>query len=207
MKKKNNENLIIAGVGAAALGIFMLSRKKNTTFETFPTDVPTSQPTTSTPKPTTSTPKPAAPVVLNKALVLKKGSSGNEVRELQRLLGIAQDGSFGPNTEAALLKKKGVKEISLNGFATAPNMNPNPLAVGNRVMANLKAGVKVYKAQLLANNTYSYTTNLYDTVPYGTEIGKIIMLSSPTKTSYVVKMTGTFSDQMVFVNATDVVKI
>ena len=34
--------------------------------------------------------------------VLKKGSSGKDVTQLQELLGINQDGIFGPNTEAAL---------------------------------------------------------------------------------------------------------
>ena len=34
--------------------------------------------------------------------VLKKGSRGDDVKQLQELLGINQDGIFGPNTEAAL---------------------------------------------------------------------------------------------------------
>jgi len=67
---------------------------------------------------------------LNKTKVLKKGSKGAEVVELQRLLvkdynadlgnsGINNDGidgSFGSKTESALMKAKGVKEITLNDF-------------------------------------------------------------------------------------------
>jgi hypothetical protein len=64
---------------------------------------------------------------LNTDLVLSKGSTGDEVAELQRIL-INQysadlgftgadkdgvDGEFGSMTENALLKAKGVKEISL----------------------------------------------------------------------------------------------
>ena len=35
-------------------------------------------------------------------MVLRKGSRGNEVKELQEFLGIGADGVFGPGTEAAV---------------------------------------------------------------------------------------------------------
>lgn len=53
---------------------------------------------------------------LDKNLILKKGSRGEEVRELQKLLKVAADGIFGPITETALLKQRGVKQISLNAW-------------------------------------------------------------------------------------------
>ncbi|MNE63484.1 hypothetical protein D3C80_1588370 [compost metagenome] len=53
---------------------------------------------------------------LDKNLILKKGSQGEEVRELQGLLKVATDGIFGPITESALLKQRGVKQISLNAW-------------------------------------------------------------------------------------------
>jgi hypothetical protein len=67
---------------------------------------------------------------LNLDLVLSKGSTGDEVAELQRVLvnkygadlgysgaeknGV--DGEFGSMTEKALLEAKGVKKISLNAL-------------------------------------------------------------------------------------------
>lgn len=69
---------------------------------------------------------------LNLDMVLSKGSKGKEVSELQRILvnqfgadlgftgaekdGI--DGDFGSATEKALLKEKGVKQISLKQIIT-----------------------------------------------------------------------------------------
>jgi hypothetical protein len=69
---------------------------------------------------------------LNLDMVLSKGSNGSEVAELQRILvnqynadlgftggdkdGI--DGDFGSMTEKALLKAKGVKQISLKQIIT-----------------------------------------------------------------------------------------
>lgn len=59
-----------------------------------------------------------ASVAMNKNLLLKMGSKGLEVRELQRLLGITIDGDFGTKTLTALQSKKGVSQITLANFAT-----------------------------------------------------------------------------------------
>ena len=64
--------------------------------------------------PTTTAPTSS----LNTTLVLKKGSKGLEVRELQKRLGVAVDGDFGTNTLTALQKQKGVSQITLATFAT-----------------------------------------------------------------------------------------
>ncbi len=52
---------------------------------------------------------------LDKEKILKCGSYSMEVTLLQNVLGITEDGKFGPNTEAAVFQKYGVKEISLRG--------------------------------------------------------------------------------------------
>ena len=57
-------------------------------------------------------------------MVLKKGVEGNEVEELQKKLindnqnlnEYGTDGSFGDETEKALISEKGVTEISLNEY-------------------------------------------------------------------------------------------
>ena len=48
--------------------------------------------------------------------VLRKGSKGFEVNELQRRLKIDIDGDFGSKTETALLQQKNTKAISLQNF-------------------------------------------------------------------------------------------
>ena len=63
--------------------------------------------------------------------VLKKGSRGDDVKQLQELLGINQDGIFGPNTEAALKtfqKDNGLTEdgqVIVDGGETWPKLNAN----------------------------------------------------------------------------------
>ncbi|PKB18382.1 peptidoglycan-binding protein [Flavobacterium sp. 5] len=62
---------------------------------------------------------------LNTNLVLKYGSKGNEVKELQKRLGVAMDGDFGTNTLTALQKQKGVSQITLANFNSTSNLNFN----------------------------------------------------------------------------------
>ncbi|HEY1056919.1 MAG TPA: hypothetical protein VGE24_17360 [Emticicia sp.] len=53
---------------------------------------------------------------IDKAMLLKKGSKGMEVRTLQTLLKVKVDGDFGRNTENALFTQKGVKQIRLKDW-------------------------------------------------------------------------------------------
>lgn len=43
---------------------------------------------------------------------LKRGSTGEKVKELQRIIGATADGAFGPNTEAKLYEVAGVKQVN-----------------------------------------------------------------------------------------------
>jgi hypothetical protein len=47
--------------------------------------------------------------------VLKYGSKGNQVRTLQKLLGISNDGSFGPATESAVKAYQKAQGLSVDG--------------------------------------------------------------------------------------------
>ena len=52
-------------------------------------------------------------------MVLKKGSKGAEVKELQKLLKITVDGDFGPATELAVMKFQGQKGLKVDGIVGA----------------------------------------------------------------------------------------
>lgn len=67
-------------------------------------------------KATTTKPTTGGTSSLNVNLVLKKGTKGAEVRELQKRLGIVIDGDFGPQTESLLIARKGVKQITLSKY-------------------------------------------------------------------------------------------
>ena len=54
-----------------------------------------------------------------KRMVLKKGSKGAEVKELQKLLKITVDGDFGPATELAVMKFQGQKGLKVDGIVGA----------------------------------------------------------------------------------------
>ena len=69
--------------------------------------------------------------ILSYMTVLKKGSRGEDVKQLQELLGINQDGIFGPNTEAVLKtfqRDNGLTEdlqVIVDGGETWPKLNAN----------------------------------------------------------------------------------
>jgi N-acetylmuramoyl-L-alanine amidase len=50
------------------------------------------------------------------SMVLKKGSTGPEVEELQKILGIKVDGDFGPATELAVMKYQGQNSLTPDGI-------------------------------------------------------------------------------------------
>jgi len=194
MKK---EYIILGGIAAASAAVLLLKKKESDT--EFVADIPSTLPVVTNPTP--------APIVLNKNLVLKKGSKGNEVRELQKLLSVTVDGDFGVNTEAALVAKKAVKQITLNTYPTTPNVNANALMLNTRVMANIKSGVKVNEVETKADGGMYDTGKVYSTFNYGVEIGTIISIST-SKNYYVVNTKNWLGLTVkVWVKATDVAKI
>lgn len=67
---------------------------------------------------------PPATSGLDQNKVLKNGVyNSEEVKLLQTWLGVVADGDFGPITEAALLQKKGVAQITLAQYPSAPDLN------------------------------------------------------------------------------------
>lgn len=162
--------------------------------------------------PNNPNPTPVVVKPINKNLVLKKGIiAAAEVKELQKLLGLTGsnvDGIFFTQTENLLKARKGVTAISLNQFASKSDVPKVLLTIGNRVMANVRAGVKTYENEVKANGEYYTNMVLDDTIDYGDEIGTIVRINAD-KTWYVVKYSlGTsWNQSLVWVRASEVVKI
>ncbi len=167
---------VIIGLGLLATAGILMSAKKKPIVPEEPTEEPTPAPV----------PKPS-PIVLDKNKTLKKGVKGAEVRELQRLLGITADGDFGPATEKALLKAKGVTSIALSKWSTVkftPPIRPLippidtivPFKKGDRLMAKLKTGANLSPAIEKADGTYYPTKEVIKTVDFGQEVGKVLAI-------------------------------
>jgi hypothetical protein len=125
MKKtlKENKSLIIAGLVLIALVLAYFKRESIKEF--FSKSKPTNA--LNVTNPSTST---APTSTANNDTVLKRGSSGAKVRELQVLMNTAilkvnpnyltltTDSNFGAKTEDRLFLLTGVKRISINQFKT-----------------------------------------------------------------------------------------
>lgn len=190
--KLTKENKIIVGIGALGVAVlgFMFYRKKQQ--ETAQESTPATE-TPAVQVPATTTPVKGA--TLNKNLILRVGSKGLEVRELQRLLGITIDGVFGSKeTLPALQKAKGVSQISLNGFLAKTTTKPvatlpkttfvKTPAVGAKLMC-IKDGTKVFASRQNADKTYSKGDVLDLILNYGDEAGTY--LASKSNGDFLVK--------------------
>lgn len=191
--------MLIGGAAIAAGALVLLnsgSKKDKIGAENF-TPVPT--PVGSSPA---ASPSPSVSLDGNK--ILKQGVTGQEVSKLQQLLGgLATDGIFGPLTEAALVKRKGVKQITLNQFASTADVNQNPAPVGAKLMA-LQSGATLYEGIAKADGTY-YAGEAVKTLTNGQHVG-ILKSYNGNKTWYSVYYeSGFFTGQKVgFVKANQV---
>lgn len=82
-------------------------------------------------------------------MLLKKGSRGNEVKELQEFLGIGADGIFGSGTEAAVKKWQAANSLTADGIVGPATWD----AMG---LASTDASEKVYETEngLVINRHY-----------------------------------------------------
>lgn len=200
--KIDKKILIPAGIAIVGLGIYFFTRPKNEeqVFEQLPLN------TGGTTTNTTTT----QPVIIDKNKLLKRGVNGLETKKLQELLGFVypdNDGIFGPKTEGALLAKKGVIQTTLNQFATLPNVNQNPIAIGSRVMVNLREGLNTRLATKLADGSFAQSNEFYRVFSFGEELGTIVSMTA-SKNYYVIKRQQILgSDIYLFVEAASVKKI
>lgn len=199
--KKSNKtlNTVLGVLAGAAVGTLFYQKviKKNPQTDFVPEPTPT---------PSTPTPSPSTSPLLNRTKLLKKGVNGAETKELQRLLGVSQDGIFGNLTETALVKLKGVVQTTLIQFSSAPNVNQNALKVGDRIMAGT-TGIRVIQAIREANGTYYQGTTTVQ-IGRGNEIGTITAMT-PAKDFFLVDSVSlpVVGRIKVFVPANQVIKI
>lgn len=166
MKNLSNENKLLIGAGVVTIGVigFLYFKNRKNKIKQEQSGESTLQlPETAT-QPINSNPNTSAPVnttvALNKDMILKKGSKGLEVRELQKKLRIKADGDFGKNTIVALKKQKNVSEITLNDFDLKKNETSEapvkdfPKPKPNAKLMAVKNGTKLYYANKTVAGTY-----------------------------------------------------
>jgi len=208
-----NEYLLLGGLALAAGVAYVVRKNASSIAPVTDAPIPTQNANngnsnalpqssgSSTPKASGSGSSASTATALNKNLTLKKGMAKNaEVAELQRLLGFTGktiDGLFGNDTETALVARKAVKQITLNQFATYPDVNKNPVPIGGRIMAN-KAndlewsttdGVAIFRANQMADKNYSLLDERVGAVAFGREIGTVRSYNT-TKTKYLISRPG-----------------
>jgi peptidoglycan hydrolase-like protein with peptidoglycan-binding domain len=59
---------------------------------------------------------PRAPISAATTATLKRGSTGDAVKQMQQKLGIPADGDFGPGTEAAVKKWQAANGLTADGI-------------------------------------------------------------------------------------------
>jgi len=82
-------------------------------------------------------------------MILKRGSTGTEVRQMQAVLGVTPDGVFGPLTEAALKRWQSAHGLVADGVygpLTAAKMFP-PVVITSTLLQVGSVGPAVFKLQ------------------------------------------------------------
>jgi hypothetical protein len=197
--KVSNENKVLIGVaviGVGALGFLYWKKKQNEANDIL-NDIPeVAEPTTAT-----TNPIPQIGTSLDRNKILAKGSKGIEVRELQRLLGVKIDGDFGNITLTALIAKKRVTQISLNGFSSKTKIKTKTIAkpiakvlpkVGEKLLAIKDTSLFVAKQG--ADGKYFGTGAKFfngGDLKYGDDAGTFVDANATG--SYLVKIFGGFA--------------
>ncbi len=131
-KQKKQENLAMYVVYAAAayFGMQFLFKRNTARGATVTTTyaptadpvpqqpIPAYEPEPVTPKPKTKSSAKKATAWITENFPLRKGMKGANVKALQAKLGVAADGAFGNNTEAALMQQYGIQSVSREKFAS-----------------------------------------------------------------------------------------
>lgn len=151
---------------------------------------------------------PSAPT-FNPNLILLKGSKGQEVIALQKLMSITADGIFGTQTETRLFNLKGVKKASINQYKSLPTINSNTYPVGTRVMANINPTTPTWGRDAIqkADGSFYSTYKKIISFDFGQEMG-VVKGKNGTGTWYLIAFTGWSGNvTMYFVPANEIKKI
>lgn len=163
ISKNVKYGLVVAGCGLLTYIIVRALKKKDEdTGEGLYVDISSN---TGNSKPV----KVSSSTTLDKTVVLGEGSKGDEVKALQKILGVTADGVFGPKTLAALKAQTGSAQTSLKSIEAAiaaskaksasiaaiNNVKTN-FPIGKSVIAKIK--VRAY-SQVNRNNDWFSTDN------------------------------------------------
>lgn len=155
-----------------------------------------------------SIPLPPSTPTFNPNLVLLKGSKGQEVIALQKLMSITADGIFGTQTETRLFNLKGVRKASINQYKALPTINTNAYPNGTKVMANINPSTSTWGREALQKADGSFYSTYVKKLAfdYGDEIG-VVKGRNGTGSWYLVEYTGWSGNRTVyFVPANEVKK-
>ena len=103
-------------------------------------------------------------------MVIKLGSKGNKVKELQRFLGINDDGKFGPNTEKQVKKwqkDNGLLDDGIVGPKTMEKMGLNTTPKPKKTTKNANFDVSVLSGHIPDSvlQQMEVVVNKYGSVP------------------------------------------
>lgn len=179
--KLDNEDKMLIGAGVLAVGVlgfFWWKNKKKQQEALQPVETPIIE-TPAIPEMATPSFTPPKVVSLDRDKILEKGSKGLEVKALQKLLNVPQDGDFGNITMNALFRAKNVYQISLNSFREKATGIKNTVKElpkkGARLMA-VVGGTNIFNAKKLANGAIinSGEKGLFSSFEYGAEVGNFV---------------------------------
>lgn len=176
-----NKNTLYLGLAAIAAGILYAATRK--------TDKAAPQTQANTTTTTTTTKNTSKP--LDNNIILKIGSKGAEVVQLQKYLGVSADGIFGPLTQTALKNAIGVIQASINQYlnsmqsmaaAKASQSQKNEVTFKYPVGKNFVAAVD-FDAYYYTNksgawkNTDAYGNSLgFITFKKGSDVGQLVQV-------------------------------
>jgi len=172
-KNKNKTLYMIVGGGLLVYGLYKLLRNQDTD------NAEEQKPATDKPV----QPAPSAPktVVLDYSKVLAKGSRGEEVKELQKKLGITSDGVFGPQTELTLFNKTGLKQASLSQAIKVlqdKQLQQSTQYRKNEITFKYPFGKKLISAKTVNAKIYENRNGIWlSTDKYGNPLGNVTIKS------------------------------
>ena len=109
-------------------------------------------------------------------MLLKVGSSGEDVKKLQSFLGLGADGSFGPGTERAVKAWQSANGLTADGVA-------GPTTLAKLGIAEVEVPASSFKLAALKTDSHSFFVN-----PLATESGASFLTRYDLEKSLVIHL-------------------